>query len=208
MLNSDTSSPRALRIGDKAPVFRARTTQGDISLDQYLGKWLIFFSHPADFTPVCTTEFIAIARAAEAFEALDYALLGLSVDSLFAHIGWLRAIYEGFGVSVTFPIVEDPSMAIARAYGMLDDAALDSAAIRATYFIDPAGIVRAMNWYPMTIGRSVDEMLRLAAALKRTASGTCLTPEGWRPGDDLLLPAGQTQDFSSPTWFCQRRADL
>lgn len=201
----DNAPVRPLRIGDKAPVFRARTTQGDISLDQYLGKWLIFFSHPADFTPVCTTEFIAIARAAEAFSAMNCALLGLSVDSLYAHIAWARAIHDGFGVTIAFPIVEDPSMAVARAYGMLDETAQDSAAVRANYFIDPAGIIRAMSWYPMNVGRSVEEMLRLTAALQQTATGECLTPEGWKPGGDVLLPAGQMQDTTSATWFCQRR---
>ena len=164
---------------------------GEVSLDQYRGRWLVFFSHPADFTPVCTSEFVALARAASQFEAMKCSLLGLSVDSLYAHVAWVRTIQEMFDVTVPFPIVEDPSMAIGRAYGMLDEAAQDSAAVRASYFIDPAGTIRALTWYPMNVGRSVDEMIRIVAALQRTASNEVMTPEGWRPGDDLLLPPTQ-----------------
>ncbi|MCX7898932.1 MAG: peroxiredoxin [Methylocystis sp.] len=181
-----------LRIGDAAPLFQARSTRGDVRLDQYRGRWTIFFSHPADFTPVCTSEFVALARAAPRFEAMNCALLGVSVDSLHAHVAWVRAIHEIFAVEVPFPVVEDPSMTIGRAYGMLDDNARDSSAMRATYYIDPQGIIRAMTWYPMTVGRSVEEMLRLAAALQRSEKGDAMTPEGWRPGDDVLLPPAQT----------------
>ena len=118
---SANQASRPLRIGEKAPLFRARSTQGDVSLDQYRGRWLVFFSHPADFTPVCTSEFVTLSRAAARFEALGCALLGLSVDSLYAHVAWIRTIREGFGVDVPFPIVEDASMVIGRAYGMIDD---------------------------------------------------------------------------------------
>lgn len=201
------SAHRGLRIGDSAPGFRARTTQGEISLDAFSGRWLLFFSHPADFTPVCTSEFIALARAAEKFAALDCALLGLSVDSLYAHLAWVRAIRAAFGVNIPFPIVEDPSMAVARAYGMLDDTAEDSATVRATYCIDPAGIIRAIAWYPMNVGRSVEELLRLVAALRQSASGEAFTPADWQPGDDCLLPPVAVEDALSPDapadWFCQ-----
>src|ERR1700732_3958967 len=105
-----TAAPRSLRIGHPAPLFRARATVGEVSLDQYRGRWLVFFSHPADFTPVCTSEFVALARAAPRFEKLECALLGLSVDSLYAHLGWIRAIRDIFGVAIPFPVVEDPSM--------------------------------------------------------------------------------------------------
>jgi peroxiredoxin (alkyl hydroperoxide reductase subunit C) len=206
----EQTAPIALRIGNKAPLFRARTTQGEISLDDFAGRWLVFFSHPADFTPVCTSEFIAVARAADKFAALDCALLGLSVDSLYAHIAWVRAIRDSFGVTIPFPIVEDPSMAVAHAYGMLDAHAQDSAAVRATYFIDPAGIIRAISWYPMNIGRSVDEMLRLLAALQLTAGAAVFTPEGWHPGDPVLLPPAAPEDAlaagAPPTWFCQSKS--
>lgn len=204
---------RPLRIGDPAPNFHARTTLGEISLDQYRGRWVVFFSHPADFTPVCTSEFVSLARAEPDFRAMDAVLLGLSVDSLYSHIAWLRAIREQFQVNVGFPVVEDPSMAVGRAYGMIDGHAADASAVRATYFIDPHGIIRAMTWYPMTIGRSVAEMIRMLAALQRSADDGVLTPEGWKPGDDVLLPpaqnAGDALDAAtaSGTWFHQTRPD-
>jgi peroxiredoxin (alkyl hydroperoxide reductase subunit C) len=209
---SAAPAARPLRIGEKAPVFRARSTQGDVSLDQYRGRWLVFFSHPADFTPVCTSEFVALSRAAPRFEAMGCALLGLSVDSLYAHVAWVRAIQESFGVDVPFPIVEDASMVIGRAYGMIDDAALDSSSMRASYFIDPEGVIRAITWYPLTVGRSVEEMLRIVAALQRSAAGDVMTPEGWRPGDDLLLPPDQTMpDALKPgapsAWFYRTRKE-
>lgn len=205
-------SQRPLRIGDIAPNFRARTTQGAISLDQYRGRWVVFFSHPADFTPVCTSEFIGLAKAEPDFAAMDAVLLGLSVDSLYSHIAWLRAIRDLFGVEIGFPVVEDPSMAVGRAYGMIDDNAVDASTVRATYFIDPHGVIRAVIWYPMTVGRSIDEMVRLLAALQRSADGSVLTPAGWQPGDDVLLPPSQTasealDDAAPANWFHQTRAD-
>ena len=211
-VGAPASATRPLRIGEKAPLFRARSTQGDLSLDQYRGRWLMFFSHPADFTPVCTSEFVALSRAAPRFEAMGCALLGLSVDSLYAHVAWIRTIRDGFGVEVPFPVVEDASMAIGRAYGMIDDDARDSSSMRASYFIDPDGIIRAIAWYPLTVGRSVEEMLRVVAALQRTAEGEVMTPEGWRPGDDLLLPPDQTMaDALKPgapaAWFYRTRKE-
>ncbi len=194
-----------LRIGDGAPDFSARTTSGDVSLYQYRGKWLIFFSHPADFTPVCTTEFVALAKAEDRFAALDCALLGLSVDSLFSHIAWLRAIREAFGVTINFPVIEDPSMAVGRAFGMIDESAQDSAAIRSTYFIDPEGVIRAITTYPHNVGRSVEEMLRIVAALQCAAGDRVLTPEGWQPGDEVLLaPATNSGGEADTDWFCKR----
>jgi peroxiredoxin 2/4 len=197
---------KGLRVGDAAPIFQARSTLGEVRLDQFRGRWLIFFSHPADFTPVCTSEFVALARAAPRFGAIGCALLGLSVDSLYSHLAWVRAIRDIFGVTVPFPVVEDPSMAIGRAYGMLDETARDSSAMRATYYIDPEGVVRALTWYPLTVGRSVEEMLRLATALQKTASGEVMTPEGWTPGKDLLLPpTSSLKDALAPeaneSWF-------
>ncbi len=149
-----------LRMGDAAPDFEARSTHGPVRLSGYRGRWLVFFSHPADFTPVCTTEFVALAKAHERFAALDCALLGLSVDSLYSHLAWARAIRDLFSVDIPFPVIEDPSMLVGRAYGMIDESAENSAGVRATYFIDPNGIIRAMTHYPLTIGRSVDEMVR------------------------------------------------
>jgi peroxiredoxin (alkyl hydroperoxide reductase subunit C) len=201
-----------LRIGEAAPNFRARTTQGEMSLDQFRGRWVVFFSHPADFTPVCTSEFVALARAAPAFKKLGAVLLGLSVDSLYSHIAWLCAIRERFGVDVSFPVIEDPSIKIGRAYGMLAENAQDASAVRATFFIDPDGIIRAMTWYPLNVGRSVDEMIRLLAALRRTAAGDVMTPEGWRPGAELLRTPSQTAEdlMASSTmsgWFYRTQED-
>jgi peroxiredoxin (alkyl hydroperoxide reductase subunit C) len=193
---------RPLRIGDRAPVFHARSTAGPISLETYRGRWLLLFSHPADFTPVCTTEFVALAKAQGEFEALGFSLAGLSVDSLYAHLAWIRSIRELFGVEVAFPIIEDPTMAVGRAYGMIDETASDSATVRASYFIDPQGIVRAINWYPYNVGRSVDEMLRLAAALRLADDGRYLTPEGWRPGQRVLAPP-TTDATGGADWFCR-----
>lgn len=186
------NASKSLKIGDRAPNFHARTTQGERSLEDYRGRWLIFFSHPADFTPVCTSEFIALARAHEEFDRLDCALLGLSVDSLYAHVAWVQTIQKSFNVKINFPIVEDPSMAIGRAYGMIDDESADSSAMRASYFIDPEGVIRAITWYPLSVGRSVDEIIRILTALQKTASGKVFTPEGWRPGKDVLAPPNQT----------------
>lgn len=206
MQNEQGSTPKLpLRIGDVAPDFRARTTAGDITLSQYRGKWLVFFSHPADFTPVCTTEFVALAKAADKFAALDCEILGLSVDSLFSHIAWMRAIREAFGVTISFPVIEDPSMAVGRAFGMIDETSQDSAAIRSTYFIDPEGVIRAITTYPHNVGRSVEEMLRIVAALQCAAGDRVLTPEGWQPGDKVLLPpATASGDESDADWFCKR----
>ena len=207
---SASALQRPLRIGDTAPEFQARTTLGEMRLSDYRGKWLVFFSHPADFTPVCTSEFVGIARAAADFAALDCGLLGLSVDSLYSHLAWVRAIRQKFSVAIPFPIVEDPSMAIGRAYGMIDPQSHDSSTVRATYFIDPDGVVRAMTWYPLNVGRSVDEMLRMVAALHRTASDDVLTPAGWQPGDDLLITPPQDQHAvlasDDDHWFYQTQA--
>lgn len=205
-------SPRPLRIGEVAPDFQARTTMGELRLSDYRGRWVLLFSHPGDFTPVCTSEFVALSRAADRFEALNCALVAISVDSLYAHLGWIRAIRDHFGVTVGFPIVEDPSMVIGRAYGMIAADATDAATLRATFFIDPDGVVRARICYPATVGRSVEELLRVVAALQRVDRDNVVTPEGWRPGDDVLLPPCQDQASAldaaeGPCWFHQTRTD-
>ena len=203
---------KSVQIGDAAPNFQARTTMGELSLSDYRGRWVLLFSHPADFTPVCTSEFVAFSRASARFKALNCELVAVSVDSLYAHLGWIRAIHDHFDVTVSFPIVEDPSMVIGRAYGMLAENAPDAATLRATFFIDPEGVVRAKLCYPATIGRSVEELLRVVAALQRVDSDNIVTPEGWRPGDDVLLPPYQDQagalDAAGDTcWFHRTRPD-
>jgi peroxiredoxin (alkyl hydroperoxide reductase subunit C) len=173
-------------------MFRARTTQGPRSLADYAGRWVVLFSHPADFTPVCTSEFIAFARAQQSFARLGCDLLALSVDSLYAHLAWLRAIRERFGVDVGFPVIEDVSMVIARAYGMLHPEAADTSTVRSVFVIDPAGIVRASLHYPMTTGRSVPEILRLVQALQVSDRDGVSTPEGWHPGGAVFDPPPQS----------------
>jgi peroxiredoxin (alkyl hydroperoxide reductase subunit C) len=179
-------------LPDPAPEFRARTTKGELSLSSYRGKWLLFFSHPADFTPVCTTELIAFAKNAERFRKANCELLALSLDGLYSHLAWERSIIEQFGVVIPFPIVEDPSMSIARAYGMIHPKASDSATVRGVFLIDPNGIIRAISFYPSVAGRNVEEILRLLVAIQIAESHHVLTPEGWQPGDDILLPPPTT----------------
>lgn len=178
---------RCLRIGDKAPDFTARSTLGQVSLSDYRGRWVLLFSHPADFTPVCTSEFVALARAADRFAALDCTLLAVSVDSLYSHFAWVRAIHDHFGVEVRFPIIEDPTLILARAYGMVAEAAHDSSTVRTSFFIDPEGVIRALACYPINVGRSVDEMIRTLSALQAADAAGVLAPEGWQPGDPLLV---------------------
>lgn len=197
-----TKTATPLRIGDMAPDFEARSTNGNFQLSALRGQWVIFFSHPADFTPVCSTEFVALARRQADFEALGCKLVGLSVDSLYAHLAWVRALKDVFDVEIDFPIIEDPSMAVGRAYGMIDEDATDSAAMRATFFIDPRGIVRATTCYPHNVGRSVEEILRLLQALQRVDGAETLAPEGWVEGGPLLLPAAGQADAASD-WFCR-----
>ena len=192
-------------IGDTAPDFRARSTQGDIVLSDYKGQWVILASHPGDFTPVCTSEFIGFAKNIEEFEKRNCAIIALSVDSLYSHLAWIKAIYDHEQVKVEFPIVEDPTLAIAQAYGMTSSNAADAATVRATFFIDPSGMIRASTYYPATIGRSVNEMVRMLSALQETDKRGNLTPEGWIEGDKVLIPAPQDTkslfDTDGGNWF-------
>lgn len=186
-------APVMPRLNEPAPAFEAKTTHGVRKLSDFKGKWLILFSHPADFTPVCTTEFVAFSKNHERFQALNCDLLGLSIDSNFAHIAWVRNIEEKFGVKVPFPIIEDLSMKVANAYGMIQPGASDTSAVRATFVIDPNGILRAMVYYPMTNGRSIEEFLRLLEALQTSDKHGVATPEAWKPGDKAIVPPPQTQ---------------
>lgn len=185
---------RVPHLHDPAPEFVARTTMGERTLSSYRGRWLLLFSHPADFTPVCASEFVSFARAFEQFKALDCDLLGLSADSLFAHLAWIQSIEQHFQITIPFPIIEDPSMAIAHAYGMLAPGSGDSSLMRAVFVIDPEGIIRATSWYPITTGRNVSELLRLVRALQVSDQHNVATPEGWQPGDTMILPPPQNVD--------------
>ena len=190
-----TQAPAGLpRMNEPAPDFTALTTHGVKSLSDYKGKWLVLFSHPADFTPVCTTEFTAFAARSADFAALNTELLGLSIDSHYAHIAWVRSIKQSFGVDINFPIIADLDMKVAQAYGMIMPGASDTQAVRATFVIDPEGKLRAMVYYPMTNGRSVDEIHRLIVALQTSAEHKVATPENWRPGQPVIVPTPQTCD--------------
>ena len=197
-----------LRIGDTAPAFAARSTCGPVELKNYRGKWVAFFSHPADFTPVCTSEFVAFAKSETDFADRNCALIGLSVDSLFSHLAWLRLIRDKFGVEVRFPLIEDPTMVIGRAYGMIGNDDADSATIRSTYFIDPQGIVRAISTYPANVGRSIPEMLRLLDALQAADAEEVLVPANWQKGDPLLKQTSTSlddifQSADAASWFAE-----
>ncbi|NDP38034.1 MAG: peroxiredoxin [Rhodoferax sp.] len=181
-------------LNEPAPGFKAKTTHGDRSLADYKGKWLILFSHPADFTPVCTTEFIGFANAADTFKSMNCELLGLSIDSLFSHLAWTQNIQEKFGVHIPFPIIEDIKMEVASAYGMVHPGAADTQAVRATFFIDPDGVLRAMVYYPMSNGRSINEFIRLLQAMQTSDKNSVATPEGWTPGCDVIVPPPKTPE--------------
>lgn len=173
---------------DAAPAFDAPTTHGCKTLEDYRGKWLVLFSHPADFTPVCTTEFMGFARRHADFQALDCDLPGLSIDSHYSHVAWVRNIKEKFDVEIGFPIIADLSMQVAKAYGMIQPGASDTSAVRATFVIDPQGVLRAMLYYPMSNGRSIDEILRLVKAMQTSDAYKVATPENWQPGDKVIVP--------------------
>jgi peroxiredoxin 2/4 len=185
-MDTNLPEPQHLHIGDTAPNFVARSTTGTVSIAEFRGRWLVLFSHPADFTPVCTTEFVALAKAQPKFAEMNCDLMALSIDSLFSHLAWIRAIRDRFGVEIRFPIIEDPTLVIGRAYGMVSPDCSDSSAVRTTFFIDPEGVIRATTCYPASIGRSVDEMLRIVAALQASDRHAGLAPEGWTPGCPLL----------------------
>ncbi len=181
-------------IGEPAPAFTAVTTQGPINFpEDYAGKWVILFSHPADFTPVCTTEFMTFATMADEFKALNTELVGLSVDSLYAHIAWLRKIQElewkGMkNVEVKFPLIEDIKMDVAKKYGMIQPGQSNTQAVRAVFVIDPEGKIRTILYYPLSMGRNFDEIKRIILALQKADKDSVATPADWRPGDDVIVP--------------------
>lgn len=182
-------------IGEVAPSFKAKTTQGDINFPaDYKGKWVILFSHPADFTPVCTTEFMTFASMQEDFKKLNTELIGLSIDSIYAHIAWLRTIkekieYKGMkDVEVLFPVIEDLKMEVAKAFGMLQPSASTTQAVRAVFIMDPETKVRAILYYPLSMGRNMDEIKRMIIALQKADAEQIATPANWQPGDDVIIP--------------------
>ena len=213
------------RIGDAAPAFKAVTTQGEINFPaDYSGNWVILFSHPADFTPVCTSEFMTFASMEAKFEEANCKLVGLSVDGLYSHIAWLRTIkekieYKGMkDVEVNFPLIEDISMEVAKKYGMIQPGEATTKAVRAVFFIDPKGIVRTIIYYPLSLGRNFDELHRVLLALQTADEFGVATSADWRPGDDVIVPpAGscgtakermEDEDMTCYDWFfCTKKLD-
>jgi peroxiredoxin (alkyl hydroperoxide reductase subunit C) len=226
MENQNMQSVSMPRIGDKAPAFKAVTTQGEINFpEQYSGSWVILFSHPADFTPVCTSEFMTFASREAEFAKFNCKLVGLSVDGLYSHIAWLRTIkekieYKGMkNVEVKFPLIEDITMEVAHKYGMIQPGESNTKAVRAVFVIDPKGIIRTIIYYPLSLGRNFDELLRVVIALQTADAFSVATPADWQPGDDLIVPpAGSCgtakermegkEEMKCYDWFfCTRKLD-
>ncbi len=215
------------RIGDKAPVFKAVTTQGDINFPaDYSGSWVILFSHPADFTPVCTSEFMTFASLEKKFNEANCKLVGLSVDGLYSHIAWLRTIkekieYKGMkDVEVTFPLIEDITMEVAKKYGMMMPGESNTKAVRAVFVVDPVGVIRTIIYYPLSLGRNFDELYRVILALQTADEFKIATPADWRPGDDVIVPPagscgiakdrmdGKEEGVECHDWFfCTKKLD-
>ena len=213
------------RIGEQAPSFEAVTTQGKINFPvDYRGKWVILFSHPADFTPVCTTEFMTFGKMAAEYEALNCQLVGLSIDGLYSHIAWLRTIkdkidYKGMkDIEIKFPLIEDVSMHVAKLYGMVQPGESETQAVRAVFFIDPKGIIRTILYYPLSLGRNFDEIKRVLMGLQIADNFGVALPADWRPGDDVIVPTAgscgvakermdnKTGELTCYDWFfCTRK---
>ena len=191
----ETQENRLPLIGEKAPSFKAETTQGEISFpEDFKGKWVVFFSHPADFTPVCTTEFMTFACMAEEFRALNCELLGLSIDSTYSHIAWLRTIKEKIAyrdmkdVEVMFPVISDLTMEVSKKFGMLQPSESKTQAVRAVFIIDPEATVRAILYYPLSNGRNMAEIKRLLIAMQHSDEHGVATPANWELGEDVIVP--------------------
>ena len=205
MCNENTTNRLPL-IGDEAPAFQALTTNGTVHFpEDYKGKWVLFFSHPSDFTPVCTTEFMTLASMKEEFKALNTELIGLSVDSLYSHIAWIRKIEElewnGMkNIKIDFPIIADLNTKVSVKYGMLQPNVSSTQAVRAVFVIDPEGIIRSIVYYPLTTGRNFDEIKRMIQALQKSDDTHNSTPANWRPGDDMI--------FSTPVTVSDAEAGM
>ncbi len=213
------------RIGEKAPEFKAVTTQGEINFpSDYKGSWVILFSHPADFTPVCTSEFMTFAHMEQRFNEANTKLVGLSVDGIYSHIAWLRTIkekieYKGMkNIEVKFPLIEDITMEVAKKYGMMMPGESNTKAVRAVFIIDPNGIIRTIIYYPLSLGRNFEELYRAVIALQTADAFQIATPADWQPGDDVIIsPAGScgvaqermdSKELDCKDWFfCTKKLD-
>ncbi len=180
------------RLNEPAPDFEQNSTHGPVKLSSFRGKWVVLFSHPADFTPVCTTELSEFARRTPEFEKLGVQLMGLSIDSVYSHIAWVRSMEQHFGVKVKYPLLADLDMKVAQKYGMVHPGASATATVRCVFVIDDEGLLKAMVYYPMTNGRSVEEILRIVQSLQTSKKQGVATPEGWKPGDKVIVPPPAT----------------
>ncbi len=203
------------RIGDLAPDFETLTTTGKLTLSEY-GKdsWVVLFSHPADFTPVCTTEMTGFALEKDFFAANNTKLLGLSIDSIHAHIAWVNAVYEKTGVLFEFPIIADIDMKISKLYGMLQPSESETAAVRAVFIIDPNRKVRLLMYYPLNVGRNMEEIKRALIALQTSDANSCAMPLNWKAGEKVIVPAPKTvetllerkaSDLEMVDWYLAKR---
>ena len=188
-------------VGKAAPQFVAHSTRGMLDLSAYEGSWVLLFCHPADFTPVCTTEFISLANNQQRFDALGVELIGLSIDSVYSHLSWIDWIEQNFEQKVSFPVVEDTSMQIAKAYGMIDESSVNTSTVRACTFIDPNQTIQAVIHYPMYIGRSIGELLRVQRALIDTYQNDLSTPADWQPGDKYLRTSLDMESPKADNWL-------
>jgi len=202
------------RINEDAPDFEAKSTHGPLKLSDFKGKWVVLFSHPADFTPVCTTEFVEFARRSEEFKKRDAQLIGLSVDSVTAHIAWVRNIEQHFGVKIDFPVIADLDTKVAQTYGLIHPSASETATVRAVFVIDDKGKIRALIYYPMSLGRNIDEVLRVLDGLQTADGNACATPANWVPGEPVILPPPQTianaeqrmqSEYDVTDWYFSKR---
>jgi len=208
-------APR-IQLGGPAPDFEAKTTHGLLKLSEWnKEKWVVLFSHPADFTPVCTTEFLAFAGLESAFAERNTVLIGLSIDSVFAHIGWVQNIKEKFGVDVNFPIIADLDQRVASLYGMVHTPSSETATVRCVFIIDPARKIRALIYYPMNVGRNFAEIIRLIDGLQTADKNGVACPANWVPGEPVIVPAPQTvagarerlasQDYQVTDWYFSKK---
>lgn len=197
-MTAEAVTPPRLELNGPAPDFQANTTQGPIKLSEWgKDKWVILFSHPADFTPVCTTEFVEFAKRADALAQKGVKLIGNSIDSVYSHIAWIRNIEQNFGVKITFPVIADLDQKIARLYGMIHEPSSVTAAVRCVYFIDPKQVLRAMIYYPLQLGRNFDEIVRVIDALQTVDKNGVACPANWKPGDEVIVPAPLTTDAAT-----------
>jgi len=209
-VSAPEAPPALVRLNEPAPDFTAQSTQGDITLSNYKGKWVVLFSHPADFTPVCTTEFVEFAKLQDEFDKRNVQLIGISIDSIYSHIAWIRNIEQNFGVRIKFPVIADLDTKVAQLYGMIHPGAASTATVRCVFVIDDKQIVRAMIYYPLTNGRNMEEILRLVDALQTHDAHNVATPANWRPGDPVIVKPPLTQEaaekrlqegFEAKDWY-------